>query len=73
MGKKPQQGKCLVCGDNIDNGESIDIHHKTPRKLGGTDKLDNLAMLHTNCHRQVHSKAGQQLHDVSKLLEPCAG
>jgi RNA-directed DNA polymerase len=51
----------------------INIHHKIPRKLGGTDRFDNLVMLHATCHRQVHSKAGQQIQDVSKLLEPYAG
>lgn len=62
-----------MCRDNIDNGEMINIHHKIPRKLGGTDRFDNLVMLHATCHRQVHSKAGQQIQDVSKLLEPYAG
>jgi RNA-directed DNA polymerase len=70
---RKQKGICPVCKDNIDNGESIDIHHITPRKLGGGDQLENLVMLHTNCHRQTHSKAGQQIQDVSKLLEPYAG
>jgi len=68
-----QEGKCLVCMDNIDNGELIHIHHKLPKKLGGNDQIDNLVMLHENCHQQVHSKRGQELADVSKLLEPYAG
>ncbi len=32
-----------------------------------------IVMLYTNCHRQTYSKAGQQIQDVSKLLEPYAG
>ena len=69
---RKQKGKCLICKDNIDNEEPIDIHHIVPRKVGGSDKIDNLAMLHTNCHRQVHSKVGQQTQAVFKLLEPYA-
>lgn len=68
-----QQGLCPICNDKLDNGEPIHIHHKLPRRDGGNDNIDNLAMLHGNCHRQVHSKRGQQLANVRKLLEPCAG
>jgi RNA-directed DNA polymerase len=68
-----QKGKCKVCMDNIDNGERLEVHHILPRKQGGKDNIDNLVMLHTNCHRQIHSKLGQQITDVSKLLEPYAG
>lgn len=66
-----QAGKCKVCQDNIDNGEQIEVHHILPRKLGGKDNIDNLVMLHTNCHRQVHSRLGRQAID-GKLLEPYA-
>ncbi len=68
-----QEGKCPVCMDNIDNGESIHLHHKLPKKLGGSDQIDNLSLLYENCHQQVHSKCGQGLADVRKLLEPYAG
>jgi RNA-directed DNA polymerase len=70
---RKQEGKCPICLDSIDNGEEIHLHHKLPRKNGGTDAINNLALLHTNCHRQVHSKQGQQIANVSKLLEPYAG
>jgi RNA-directed DNA polymerase len=68
-----QKGQCRVCLDSIDNGEQIEIHHLLPRKLGGKDNIDNLAMLHSACHKQVHSKLGKQTTGVSKLLEPYAG
>ncbi|WP_209445229.1 HNH endonuclease [Rickettsia fournieri] len=67
-----QEGKCLVCLDLIDNGENVQVHHKRPTKCGGTDHINNLCLLHTNCHRQVHSKRGQLIAAVSKLLEPYA-
>lgn len=70
---RKQEGKCPVCLDVIDNGEEIHVHHKIPKKQGGTDHINNLSLLHVNCHNQVHSKQGQQIAAVSKLLEPYAG
>lgn len=70
---RKQEGKCTVCLDNIDNGEEVHLHHKLPRKNKGADHINNLALLHMNCHMQVHSKQGQQIAKVSKLLEPYAG
>jgi len=70
---RKQEGKCTVCLDNIDNGEAVHLHHKLPRKNKGTDHINNLALLHMNCHMQVHSKQGQQIANVSKSLEPYAG
>ena len=68
-----QKGRCLVCSDNIDNGEPIHIHHIKPKKSGGSNRLENLAMLHAECHRQIHSKSGARIAEAHKLLEPCAG
>ena len=70
---RKQKGKCLVCYDNIDNGEPIHIHHLKPKKMGGSESLKNLAMIHAECHRQVHSKKGSTIAEVRKLLEPYAG
>lgn len=52
-----QGGKCKECSADIDNGEAIEVHHILPKRLGGQDHIDNLAMLHATCHEQVHSKA----------------
>ena len=56
---RKQGGKCRMCTGNIDNGELIEVHHILARKLGGKDNINNLAMLHATCHKQVHSKMGQ--------------
>ncbi|KJV81990.1 HNH endonuclease family protein [Rickettsia hoogstraalii str. RCCE3] len=50
----------------------LDRAHKILKRCGGTDHINNLCLLHTNCHRQVHSKRGQLIAAVSKLLEPYA-
>jgi RNA-directed DNA polymerase len=51
-----QEGKCLVCGQMMTEGNDQHIHHIRQRVEGGRDTLDNLVLLHVNCHRQVHSR-----------------
>ncbi|MBV5310401.1 group II intron maturase-specific domain-containing protein, partial [Chromatium okenii] len=51
-----QKGKCPVCKQLISTEEEWAIHHVIAKTLGGQDTLDNLRLLHGNCHRQIHSK-----------------
>lgn len=51
-----QQGKCPQCGDWLLNKEELHVHHKVPRSKGGSDKYDNLELVHLYCHQQVHAK-----------------
>ena len=48
-----QEGNCLHCLQPLDN--DWEIHHLIYRMYGGGDQLANLSLLHSNCHRQVHS------------------
>lgn len=50
-----QKWKCPVCGENLFNGEDLQMHHKIKVTDGGTDGADNLAHLHKACHRHIHS------------------
>ena len=51
-----QKGLCSVCNKTIDwQNEKVEIHHIKPVKEGGSDKLNNLVVVHWNCHRQIHS------------------
>ncbi|MBI5327037.1 MAG: group II intron reverse transcriptase/maturase [Deltaproteobacteria bacterium] len=51
-----QKGICPECKQKIITREDErNIHHKTFRILGGKDTLDNLVLLHGNCHRKLHS------------------
>ena len=68
---KQQKGLCLICNQPLDNGEDTHCHHKRPKKQGGSNRIDNLCLLHSLCHHQVHSK--QNNTGASRLLEPCAG
>ena len=51
-----QEGLCPVCDQPITMESRWHLHHITPKRLGGSDKLGNLVLLHANCHRQIHTR-----------------
>ena len=46
--------KCQRCGVTAE----LVVHHKIPRKSGGTDKLDNLKTVCRSCHMKEHRELG---------------
>lgn len=50
-----QKGVCPVCQEKLTEETDWEQHHLHPRVQGGSDTVDNLALLHPTCHRQVHS------------------
>lgn len=54
-----QQKRCPMCDQYITHETGWNIHHIVERHMGGADTLDNLVMLHPNCHRQLHFSAGR--------------
>ena len=53
---KKQGGRCGGCGQLLQEEEEWQVHHRVRRVDGGEDGLDNLELLHANCHRQIHSR-----------------
>jgi RNA-directed DNA polymerase len=55
---RKQKGICPCCGDFItkDNiaEEKVHAHHMLPRSKGGSEKLNNLRLLHQDCHVLAH-------------------
>lgn len=51
-----QKGKCPTCGQPVTEEMGWQVHHQIPRVEGGPDTLDNLVLLHPNCHRQLHAQ-----------------
>jgi RNA-directed DNA polymerase len=56
---KRQKGLCSYCEksitkEEIENNE-VHVHHMNPRTQGGTDELNNLRLLHQECHTEAHS------------------
>ena len=49
-----QNGNCFVCGKTLDlavHGNSADIDHIEPIKVGGKDGPENFAVTHDSCNR----------------------
>ena len=49
-----QNGNCFVCGKTVDlavHGNSVDIDHIEPIKVGGKDGPENFAVTHDSCNR----------------------
>lgn len=57
-----QKGICPICGESI-YGEPYEIHHIIPIKNGGTNKQDNLVILHKQCHKIKHKELHYDLID----------
>ncbi len=51
---KKQKGRCPICEQMITTDSYWEQHHKIRRVDGGPDTLDNLVLLHRNCHTQIH-------------------
>jgi RNA-directed DNA polymerase len=57
---KGQGGRCGRGGQALRPSEKPwHIHHKRWRCHGGTDTVDNVELLHDQCHRPIHSGQGQ--------------
>jgi len=49
---KKQDGLCAICTGMIDNSERVEIDHIVAKAYGGTDKKNNLRLIHLTCHQQ---------------------
>lgn len=51
---KRQNGICPICHQTFDENDKWHKHHIVRRVDGGSDKAENIQLLHPNCHRQHH-------------------
>ena len=51
-----QLATCPLCTQplSLEGGQGWHVHHIIHKVHGGTDDLDNLMLLHPNCHQQLH-------------------
>lgn len=49
-----QWGACFLTGYPLDVTD-MECHHKTPRRLGGTDKFANLMLVSKDVHKLIHA------------------
>jgi hypothetical protein len=50
-----EKGKCQLCGKDF-KGQSSHIHHCKQRSEAGSNRAENLAILHKACHKKLHKK-----------------
>jgi len=60
-----QNGNCPVCGQKITDIKQCRIHYGIRKVEGGKDNIQNLSLMHDDCHRRLHA---DELNDV----EPAA-
>ena len=65
-----EDARCQLCS-KFKGDDTWNVHHIVPKKNGGTDTPDNLALLHSKCHKKIHNNdLDNKLHqNVDKLLE----
>ncbi|MDU5082071.1 group II intron reverse transcriptase/maturase [uncultured Tissierella sp.] len=62
-----QNGKCAITGRPLEIGD-MEVHHKKPRELGGTDAYENLTFILKNCHKLIHATNTETIEKYFKLL-----
>ena len=55
---RSQKGTCAYCGLYLKDGDLVEIDHRIPKSLGGTDLYVNLQLLHRHCHDQKTATDG---------------
>ncbi|MGV3019395.1 HNH endonuclease [Streptococcus thoraltensis] len=55
-----QHGKCRITGQFL-KAEDIHCHHIVPKYLGGTDRFDNLVIIHKWLHKLIHAVEPQMI------------
>lgn len=50
-----EHGKCQLCGQDF-KGQPSHIHHCKQRNESGSNRPENLAILHKDCHIKLHKK-----------------
>ena len=53
-----QAFRCRCCGLLFAEGDSLVVHHVIPKHSGGSNKLENLSLVHDWCHRGHHQRVG---------------
>ncbi|MGG3805779.1 group II intron reverse transcriptase/maturase [Metabacillus fastidiosus] len=62
-----QKGMCAITKIPL-TADLVHCHHKVPISLGGTDKFDNLIIIHKFVHRLIHATELETINNYLKLL-----
>jgi len=67
---RKQRHTCVICMQNLYNGEPLHKHHIIPKKNKGLDTYDNLFWLHNICHQSIKSKELENVDLIrSRIIE----
>ena len=64
-----QWGKCFVTGESLMIGD-MEIHHKIPREIGGTDEYKNLVWITEDVHKLVHAVCEDTIDKYLQMVKP---
>ena len=64
-----QHGKCYVTQRVFKTAEEIHCHHKLPKHKGGSDKYENLVLVHDAVHKLLHAKKKETIERYLALLK----
>ena len=65
-----EQGKCQICGKDNTTDRFV-VHHNIQRKDGGTDRVENLVLLHDKCHKAFHGGEKKLVVKKNKQYKDC--
>jgi RNA-directed DNA polymerase len=60
---KRQNGRCEFCKATFKHGDKMETHHKIHVADGGSNKYNNLVLLHLHCHDQYHAEFARIKHE----------
>ena len=66
---KQQKGQCPHCKLFFKHGDLLEVDHKQPRSGGGSDRYDNLQLLHRHCHDVKTATDRQEM--LSEATQAC--
>lgn len=63
-----QKGNCYVTGEELNIGY-MELHHKKPVHLGGTDKYSNLVWVTYDVHKLIHATESETINKYQNLIK----
>ncbi|MEK5269276.1 HNH endonuclease [Aeribacillus sp. FSL K6-8394] len=62
-----QYGRCGVTNVPLEIGD-MEVHHKIPKKLGGSDEYNNLIFVRKDVHKLIHAVEEQTIQTYLQKL-----
>lgn len=63
-----QNGKCGITGNTLTIG-NMEVHHKEPKALGGSDEYNNLTFVLSDVHKLIHAIADKTIEIYKNKLK----